>query len=58
VRAFRLQLPDALLDITWSTPNGAEEDDLGVVVFGDLGDGDRVFVDIHAEVERARVGHG
>jgi hypothetical protein len=58
VLAFRLQLPDELLDIALSTPNGAEEDDLGGVVLGDIGNCERVFVDIHSDVARARLVHG
>jgi hypothetical protein len=38
--------------------DGAEGDDLSVVVFGDVGDGTRVLMDIHADVPRARLAHG
>jgi hypothetical protein len=36
----------------------AEIDDLGVVVCGDIGYGNRVFVAIHADVKHARLLHG
>jgi hypothetical protein len=58
VRAFGLQPTDELIDITLSRPDVAEGDDFGVVVLGDIGDGNRVFMDIHSDAERARLVHG
>ena len=37
---------------------GAEVDDLSVVVFGDVGYGHRVLMNIHSDVQRARLAHG
>jgi hypothetical protein len=37
--AFRLHLPDELIDVTLSCPDGAEGDDLGTVVLNDISDG-------------------
>ena len=42
----------------WRVPMVPEVDDLGVVVLGDIGDGDGVFVDIQSDVKRARLAHG
>ena len=49
---------DELVQVTVAGPDGAEGDDLGVVVCGDVGHGNRVCVDIHADVKRARLVHG
>jgi hypothetical protein len=38
--------------------DGAEGDDLSAVVFDDRGNRVRVFVDIHTDVQRARLVHG
>jgi hypothetical protein len=51
-------LADEVIDITVAGAHGAEEDDLGVVSFGDVGHGNRVFVDIHSNVQGARLVHG
>jgi hypothetical protein len=56
--AFGLHLPDELIDVTLSCPDGAEGDDCGVVFLGDVGNGKRLFLDIQAEVKRARLVHG
>ena len=58
VFGFGLQLADELIDVTLAGADGAEVDDLGAVILGDIGHGNRVFVDIHADVECARLGHG
>jgi hypothetical protein len=58
VRACGLQPPDELSDVTLPRPNVTEGDALGVVFLGDRGDRDRVLMDIHADGERAKLGHG
>jgi hypothetical protein len=58
MRPFGLQLTDELIDITWAGTNGAQGDNLGVVCCGDLGNGERLFVDIQTDVECARLVHG
>jgi hypothetical protein len=57
-RAFGLQPTEELIDATLSRPYIAEREDLGVVFFSDIGDGNRVLMDIHTDVERARLCHG
>jgi len=49
---------DELVHVTLAGTEGAEGADLGVVVFGDVGHGTRVCVDIHSDVKRARLVHG
>jgi hypothetical protein len=58
VRAFGLEPTDEVIDVTLSRPDIAEGDHLGVVLLGDTGDRDRVLMDIHSDVERARLVHG
>jgi hypothetical protein len=45
-------------DVGLPGTDGAEVDDLGVVVFGDISHGTRVFVDIHSDVQCARLVQG
>jgi hypothetical protein len=58
VCVFRLQIADKLVDIPLAGPDSAEGDDCGVVFFDDVGNGDRFFMDIQSDVERARLCHG
>jgi hypothetical protein len=58
MRTFGLQLTDECIDITLAGTNGAQGDNLGVVCFGDIGNGDRLFVDIQTDGECARLVHG
>jgi hypothetical protein len=53
-----LHFPAELVEVTLAGADGAEVDDLGVMVFGDVGHGNRVFVDVHSDVKRARLVHG
>jgi hypothetical protein len=53
-----LQPTDELIEVTLARPDVAEGDDRGTVVLNDIGDGNRIFLDIHADVERARLCHG
>jgi len=53
-----LQVADELVNVTVAGTNGAEIDDLGVVVFGHISDGNGRFMHIHSDVQRARLGHG
>jgi hypothetical protein len=53
-----LHLSNELINIGLPGADRAEGDDLGVVVFGNVGYGNRVFMDIHSDVQRARLAHG
>ena len=55
MRAFRLHFPDELVDIALACTDSAEVDDFSRVFVRDLGDGNRVFMDIHSDVERVRL---
>jgi len=50
-----LELTSELIDIRVSCADGPEGDDVGVVIFGNLGYGDGVFVDIQTDRECARL---
>jgi hypothetical protein len=56
--AFGLHLPNELIDVTLSCTDVAQGDDCGVVFLGDVGNGDRLFMDIQSDVKRARLVHG
>lgn len=58
MRTFGLQLTDEFIDITLAGTNVAQGDNLGVVCCGDIGNGDRRFVDIQTDLECARLVHG
>jgi hypothetical protein len=44
--------------VTVAGADAPQGEDLGVVVFGDISDGNRAFMDIHSNRERARLWHG
>ena len=56
--AFRLHLPDKLIDVTLARSTIAERDDLGVVFLSDVSNGNRLFMDIQSDVKRARLVQG
>jgi hypothetical protein len=56
--AVGLQLPDAVVEVVLARANGAEVNDLGVVFVGNVGDRDGLLMNIHSDIERARLGHG
>jgi len=56
--AFGWHVPDELVDIALSRAESAEGDNLSVVLLRNRGDGNRLFMDIHADGERARLWHG
>jgi hypothetical protein len=56
--ACGLPLPDEWIDVTLSCTDGAEGDDVGLVFLGDVRPGNRLFLDIQADVKRARLVHG
>jgi hypothetical protein len=58
MRTCGRQLTDELIDITLAGTNVAQGDNLGVVCFGDIGTGERLFVDIQTDGEWARLVHG
>jgi hypothetical protein len=47
-----------LIDVTLARPDVAEGDDFAVVCFGDVRNGNRLFMDIQTDVKRARLVHG
>jgi hypothetical protein len=53
-----LKLTDALIDVDVSRADGAEGDDVRVMIFRDVSHSDGLFVDIHPDVPRARMAHG
>ena len=58
VLGFRWPLAEELSAVTRSWPKGAPGGDLGAMSLDDLRHGHRILVDIHAEKECARLGHG
>jgi hypothetical protein len=55
MRTFRLQLPEEVIAITLAGINGAQGDARGVVVLGDRGDRQRIFLDIQTDGACARL---
>jgi hypothetical protein len=53
-----LECSDEVVDGGLSCPEGAEVGDLSPVILSDIGNSDRLLMDIHTDVERARLGHG
>jgi hypothetical protein len=53
-----VQLQDELIEVGLSRANRAKEYDLRVMICRDVGDRNRVFMDSHFDVERARLWHG
>jgi hypothetical protein len=53
-----LEFSDEVVDVGLSCPDGAEVGDLSTVILSDIGNSDRLFMDIHSDVERARLWHG
>jgi hypothetical protein len=58
VFGFCLQLAHELINVAWPSANGPKVDDFSVVIFGDIGHGDGVLMDIQPHIECARVIHG
>jgi len=58
VFGLRLELPHQGVDVTLSGAKGPQGDDLGVMIFGNVGHSDRLFVHIHSDVQRARLVQG
>jgi hypothetical protein len=58
VLAFGPQPTDEFIDVALAGTDVTKGDDLGVAVLGDVGDGNRVFMDIETDVECARRWHG
>ena len=56
--AFRLQLTNEFIAVTLARTDSAERDDLRVVCFGDVSNGNGLFMDIQSDVKRARLVHG
>ena len=58
VFGFGLQLADELINVGLPGADGAEVEDVGVMVLGNIGDGDRLLMDIQSDIQRARLWHG
>jgi len=58
MRALRLPFPDALVDSALACTDSAAVEDFSLVFLRDIGDGNRVFMDIPSDVERGRLWHG
>ena len=58
LRTLRPQLPEQLITIALPGSDRTEGDDLRAMVLGDIGDRDRLFVDILSDIKRARLLHG
>jgi hypothetical protein len=53
-----LELAGELIDVGLSCADAPKGDDLGAVILRDIGDRDGFFVDIQANVKRAKLAHG
>jgi hypothetical protein len=58
VCGLRWPLADEVINVTLAGADAAEVVDLSIVLFGDIGHRDGLFVDIQTDVECARVTHG
>ncbi len=47
-----------MIDVALTGADGAEVDDVHIMVFRDVSHSNRLFVDIQADVQRARLVHG
>src|SRR4029453_3173571 len=54
---LRLHFSDELIDVTLAGANADEVDDLSAVILGHVGHSNRIFVDVHADEEWARLRH-
>jgi hypothetical protein len=54
----RVELPAEGSDVTWTGADGAQIDDLGVVIFGHRGHRQRILVPIEPTIEWARLAQG
>ena len=55
---FGLPLADHLIDVSLTGTHGAKGEPCSTVIVSHIGDGNRVFVDIHTNDECVRLGHG
>jgi hypothetical protein len=53
-----LACSDEVIDVGLSRPEGSEVGDLSTVVLRDIRNRDGLFMDIEADVKRARLAHG
>lgn len=53
-----MHLTDELINVTWTGAKAAEGGDLGAMILSDIGDRNRVLVNIHSDKECARLRHG
>ena len=58
VLRFRLHLADELIKITLACANGAQIRHFSTVLLRDIGDSNRLLMDIHANEECGRLRHG
>lgn len=57
-RGFCLSRAHELIHVALPSANAAQVEDLSVVIVGDIGHHNRCRMDIHADVQRARLGQG
>jgi hypothetical protein len=58
MRGLGLHLADEVVNVTLACADGPEVGALSAVLLRDVCDGNRVFVDIHSEIQCARLAHG
>jgi hypothetical protein len=56
--AFGWQLADEQVDVALPSANGAKVDAVSAVFFGRICDSNRLLMNIHTDIERARLCHG
>jgi hypothetical protein len=56
--ALGLELADEVIEVDVSGANGAKVDDVGVMIFGNIGHRDGIFVHVQPNLECARLWHG
>ncbi len=58
MRGLGLHLANEVVNVTLACADGPEVGDLSAVLWRDVSDGNRVFVDIHSDIQCARLAHG
>ena len=58
VFGFGWPLADELINVGRPGADGAEVEDVGVMVLGNIGDSDRLLMDIQSDLQRARLWPG
>ena len=58
VCGLRLPLPHQGVDVPWPRAKGSQRDDLSLMILSNVSNRDRLLMNIHADVKRARLVHG